>query len=68
MKGDDSAVAHVADGVVGGGKAVVSTFLELHTTLRRWQQSASVAAVRAAKNTSNDAAALSFAKAHAASM
>ena len=41
----DSAVAHVADGVVGGGKAVVSTFLELHTTLTYSRGTSSISGV-----------------------
>ena len=45
MKGDDSAVAHVADGVVGGGKAVVSTLLEPRRhTFSRCSKSAMAAA------------------------
>ena len=45
VKGDDSAVAHVADGVVGGGKAVVSTLLEPRRhTFSRCSKSATAAA------------------------
>ena len=53
VNGGDSAVAHVADGVVGGGKAVVSTLflLELHTTLTYSRGTSSISGVGGSSQT-----------------